>query len=83
MKRITILQQDGKVYGAAWTEDWYVHHIGIDNEKALPLLCGSKYLQSSIENTYQEVKSDLNTGRKVLFLGQAGGRAHAGGGSIL
>ena len=64
-----ILQQDGKVYGAAWTEDWYVHHIGIDNEKALPLLCGSKYLQSSIENTYQEVKSDLNTGRKVLFSG--------------
>lgn len=64
-----VLQQGGKVYGAAWTKDWHVHHIGIEKMEDLPLLCGSKYLQSNIENTYQEVKNDLDQGRKVLYSG--------------
>ncbi len=64
-----IIQEDGIVYGAAWKEDWNVHHIGIEKEEDLPLLLGSKYLQSDVENTYQEAKLNLNAGRKVLFSG--------------
>ena len=64
-----IIAQNGVVYGAAWTEDWYVHHIGVETEDDLKLLTGSKYLQSNVENTYQETKENLSKGRKVLYSG--------------
>lgn len=64
-----VLNEDGGVYGAAWTNDWTVHHIGITTEADLYKLQGSKYLQSDTEYTYQEVKRDLKNGKKVLYSG--------------
>ena len=54
-----ILQQGGKAYGAAWTSQWGVHHIGIEQIEDLKLLTGSKYLQSDVENSYRQVQTDL------------------------
>lgn len=65
----SVLQKGGIVYGAAWTKDWHVHHIGVENEQDLELLTGSKYLQSDTENTYQEAKLHLQKGREVLYSG--------------
>ena len=64
-----VLREDGGVYGAAWTDEWTVHHIGINTEADLTKLQGSKYLQSDTKNTYQEVKNDLKDGKKVLYSG--------------
>ncbi|MCD8369898.1 MAG: polysaccharide pyruvyl transferase family protein [Clostridiales bacterium] len=64
-----ILNQSGVVYGAAWKEGWYVHHVGIDREEDLPQIVGSKYLQSDVEHTYQEAKRNLEAGRPVLYSG--------------
>lgn len=66
-----VLQQKGVVFGAAFAEDHSVHHIMIDREEDLPLLQGSKYVQSRIENTYQEAKQQLEQGKTVLFSGVA------------
>lgn len=63
------IQVGGIVYGAAWTGNWKVHHIGVDSAPQLSLLCGSKYLQSDVENSYQEAKANLLKGRNVLFSG--------------
>ncbi len=63
------IKQGGVVYGAAWTKEWSVHHIGVKDEKNLLRLCGSKYLQSDIENSYKSAKKELESGRSVLFSG--------------
>lgn len=67
----SVLQQGGKVYGVSFDENFQAHHIGIDNISSLQSLQGSKYMQSRIEQTYQQVRSDLQTGRLVLFSGVA------------
>lgn len=66
-----VLRQNGVVFGAAFAEDHSVHHIMIDSEKDLPLLQGSKYVQSRIENTYTEARKQLEQGKTVLFSGVA------------
>lgn len=55
------------VVGAAWN-GLVVHHIGIVGVDNIAPLCGSKYISSSIENTYKEVKEYLKRG-KVIFCG--------------
>lgn len=65
-----IINQGGVVFGAAFTDDFKaVHHICVDNTDDLEKLRGSKYVQSKIGNTYQEVKEYLDRGQKVLFTG--------------
>ena len=66
-----VLSKNGKVYGAAFDENYEVHHIGIVNADELRLLQGSKYTQSGIEQAYQHAKSDLDAGHLVLFSGVA------------
>lgn len=66
-----VLNEDGVVFGAAFDDDFLVHHIAIENIDELNLIQGSKYLQSRIENTYSEAKKFLEQGRKVLFSGTA------------
>ena len=64
-----IENQKGVVFGAAFSENHTVHHIMVDTVDGLRKLQGSKYVQSSIDNCYQKVKRQLQTGRKVLFAG--------------
>lgn len=65
-----VLAQDGVVCGAAFTPDYYaVEHIIISEPEQLPLLRGSKYVQSDTKNIYQQVKEHLARGKVVLFTG--------------
>lgn len=65
-----VLYQEGTVYGVAMSQDCkYAEFIRVDKQKDLPKLRGSKYLQARVGNTYQQVKSDLESGLAVLFSG--------------
>ena len=64
-----IIMKDGIVFGASFDESGMVNHIGIDNSEEISLLQGSKYVESSLENTLIEMKEAAEQGRDVLFCG--------------
>lgn len=64
-----VLQKKGVVFGARFDDNWEVVHSFIKDEKDLPLLMGSKYVQSSIGNSFKQVKIFLCEGKEVLFSG--------------
>ena len=64
-----VLYQGGVVFGAAFSEDFSVEHIYIENEGELNRLQGSKYVQSKIGDAYIMAKVFLEEGRRVLFTG--------------
>lgn len=64
-----IIEDGGIVYGAAFDEDWKVHHISAETLDQLCALQGSKYAHSDIERIYSDVKEQLTIGRQVLFSG--------------
>ena len=66
-----IIQQKGVVFGAAFDDNFEVHHIAIETKAELEKLRGSKYVQSRLENVYLEVKQYLEMKRIVLFTGTA------------
>ncbi|MBR5943590.1 MAG: Coenzyme F420 hydrogenase/dehydrogenase, beta subunit C-terminal domain, partial [Lachnospiraceae bacterium] len=59
----------GYVGGAIYTEDFYVRHFISNDKKDLPKLRSSKYLQSSLEGFYIQIKQLLESGEKVLVCG--------------
>lgn len=64
-----IIEKGGIVFGAAFDQYFRVHHIGVEQLDGLEALRGSKYLQSYINDVYQQVKKHLRLGRRVLFTG--------------
>ncbi len=64
-----IISKGGIVFGAAFDENWTVHHIAVSSKEGLSLLRGSKYLQSRIDGTYKEAEKELKAERSVLFTG--------------
>lgn len=67
-----VLREGGVVYGAAMemeNDKLTVRHIAVENDADLIKLQGSKYVQSSTEKVYQDVKKKLNDNRLVLFSG--------------
>lgn len=64
-----ILKRDGIVFGAAYCEDFYVKHIGIEKESDISRLRGAKYVQSDLSFSFISVKENLMKGTPVLFSG--------------
>lgn len=64
-----VLEQDGVVYGCVLTEDFEAVHVRADRKYVRDRMRGSKYIQSRMNNTYKNVKYDLEADRKVLFSG--------------
>lgn len=64
-----VIKQGGVVFGARFDEQWQVKHDYAETMEGLAAFRGSKYLQSRIENTYQEAERFLKARRKVLFSG--------------
>ena len=64
-----VLNRRGAVFGAAMRADCKsVHHVMVEAKEELAALRGSKYVQSDLENTFQQVKAEL-VRRPVLFTG--------------
>jgi Pyruvate/2-oxoacid:ferredoxin oxidoreductase delta subunit len=59
----------GIVYGAAFDDDWNVHHIRVEKVEDLSRLRGSKYVQSDTNQIFVDVRKMLHNGRQVLFSG--------------
>ena len=57
------------VGGAIYNEDHTVSHIASNNPKMLDEIRSSKYLQSSMEGQYKEVKKLLQAGEEVFYCG--------------
>ena len=67
-----VLREGGVIYGAAMemeNDKLTVRHIAVENDADLIKLQGSKYVQSSTEKIYQDIKKKLNDNRLVLFSG--------------
>ena len=64
-----IINNNGVVYGATWNNRLKVEHIRINKIQDIEKLNQSKYIQSSIDNSYKLVKKDLENNVIVLFSG--------------
>ena len=64
-----VLQSGGIIYGASYDDKGIVRHIGIEDQKKLGKLRGAKYSQSILGDSFQLLKKQLDSGRKVLFSG--------------
>ena len=66
---LSVLDEGGIVYGAAYVDNFTVRHIGVEKASDLWKLRNSKYIQSNLDHTFSEVKKRLESGRKVCFSG--------------
>lgn len=63
------IEDGGVVFGARFNENWEVVHSCAKTLPEIVPLMRSKYVQSSIGDTYKEAKEYLKAGVKVLFVG--------------
>lgn len=64
-----VLEQGGVVFGAAFDDSFGVHHTYVEKQGELGLFRNSKYVQSTINDTFKNVKRFLNDKRLVCFSG--------------
>lgn len=64
-----VLNSNGIVYGCYMDEVNDVYHIAITSESRLPLICGSKYIQSKAHYLFEEIQNQLTNKRNILFCG--------------
>ena len=63
------LTAGGVVYGAAFDSAMVLRHTRAENAAQRDAMRGSKYIQSSMDGIYQQVKADLKENIPVLFTG--------------
>ncbi|MBR4504059.1 MAG: phosphoribosylformylglycinamidine synthase subunit PurS [Candidatus Methanomethylophilaceae archaeon] len=63
------VSEGGKVYGAVWNPDFTVSIGSAEDMPGVEPMRHSKYVQSSTELSFREVREDLESGRKVLYTG--------------
>lgn len=64
-----VIAEGGVVFGARFDENWDVIHSWADTIEGIAAFRGSKYVQSTIGDSYRQAKDFLKQGRKVLFSG--------------
>lgn len=64
-----IIKKGGVVFGAAYDDNYRVHHTWIETVEDLVKFRNSKYVQSDLENCFKQVKQFLKEGRWVCFSG--------------
>lgn len=64
-----VISEGGAVFGAAFDDARTVGHREVEDEGGIAALQGSKYVQSDMYSCYEDVRSCLDEGRKVLFSG--------------
>lgn len=64
-----ILSKNGVVFGARYNDEFDVVHDYIENVNDIHLFQGSKYVQSTIHDSFKKAKKFLDSNRLVLFTG--------------
>lgn len=64
-----IIRNGGIVYGCNGIDSLNVHHCRIETDDEVDTIKGSKYVQSTIGDTYGLIRKDLLNGKTVLFIG--------------
>lgn len=64
-----IIEQGGVIFGVGFGEDWMVKHKMADSLEAAGEFRGSKYVQSYLGDTFENVKKKLEEDRWVCFSG--------------
>ena len=64
-----MIRRGGVVFGAAFEPGGKVAHRCVTEEEGLEALRGSKYLQSDLGKTFQNIKKFLIRDKEVLFIG--------------
>ena len=64
-----VLANGGVVCGAGWDSEFNVVHKIVESEDKLSELRGSKYVQSRLDEVYNQIRMFLSHGRQVLFTG--------------
>ncbi len=64
-----VVKAGGVVYGAVVNDDMTVGHADAEDMAGVGRMRGSKYVQSDLYGTFDEVRYCLDEGRKVLFTG--------------
>lgn len=64
-----VLHQGGIVCGAGYDDDMTLIHKFAEGKEDLKFLRRSKYVQSLAEGVYRQIRAQLESGRKVLFVG--------------
>lgn len=65
----TVLNRGGVVFGAAFSQDCYSVVFKSTDEVTLLSLQKSKYVESDTGNSFKRIRSELESGREVLFCG--------------
>ena len=71
-----VINLGGRVYGAAYQENFTIKHISITKISEIGKLQGAKYAQSDLQNSFVEIERYLQQGQVILFSGtpcQVGG----------
>ena len=69
MLALAMYEQNAYIGGAIYNKDHTVRHIVSPDRQLLSAIRSSKYLQSSMEGVYKEVRELLKAGEKVFFCG--------------
>ena len=64
-----VLADNGVVYAAAYSDDYRKVTFKSTDEVPLEALMKSKYVESYIGLSFQKIKTELDTGREVMFCG--------------
>lgn len=65
----SFIKENGVVIGCRWDDNNRAIHVLVNNYKDLEALCGSKYVQSYMDDIFNNVEKELKKGKKVLFSG--------------
>lgn len=66
-----IIEKGGVIYGAAFNDDFTVHHKRAITKEERDLFKGSKYVQSEMNDCFKQVENDLVAKKYVMFSGTA------------
>ena len=64
-----VIEKGGVVFGVTYDDELMAVHKYVENKEDLRLFRNSKYLQSSVGNSYKKAKEFLDKGRWVCFSG--------------
>ena len=64
-----VIEKNGVVFGVGFDENFVAKHMYVEVKEDLYKFRNSKYVQSEVGDSFEEVKKFLNNGRDVLFSG--------------